>query len=292
MTRDVLKRLFGQPLVQFTLIGAVIFGLYSLSGRDEETRPSEIRIGAAELRWLHDTWQGQFGRAPSAVEMRAALKAHLDEEMRYREGLALGLDRDDTIVRRRLAQKYDFLLGAEAGETAPAEAQLRAVFEGAPQRYSAPGDTRFCQVYFGAGAEGLRRAKDALAALSPSAARSSVALTEGRDRLPYPRCYEAASSAEAARDFGAAFAGSLSRLPVGTWQGPVQSGYGFHAVLVSGRKPARPLSFVEARGQVEADWRKQTQDEARRRNDRELATRYRVTVDERALRAITGQGGR
>lgn len=276
-----------RPLVQFTLIGAAIFGVYSLSSR-HETAPTEIHVGATELRWLHDVWQGQFGRPPNADEMRAAVKVYEDEEMRYREALALGLDRDDTIVRRRMAQKYDFLLGSQANEAVPTEAQLRAVFDRAPGRYTSPALSSFCQVYFGEGAAGITRAKAAVAALTPAARADPAALAQAPGPLPYPRCYQGASAVDVARDFGALFAETLGKLPAGAWQGPVESGYGFHAVLLGGRTPGTPLTFDQARRTVEADWRAQTTREARDRQDSDLHKRYRITVDEGALRALTG----
>lgn len=292
LRREVLTRLLAQPLAQFVLIGALVFGAYSLVSGDEAAAPTEIRVGATELRWLSDTWRGQLGRPPTAIEMRAAVKAYVDEEMRYREGLALGLDRDDTIVRRRLAQKYDFMLGAEAVEAIPTEAQLRAHFEREGQTYTAPMLASFCQVYFGAGAGGLARAGGAVAALSPSAAADAGSIAAGSDRLPYPRCYDRASPDDIRRDFGKFFAGTLDRLPMGAWQGPVESGYGFHAVFVGARKPGRRLSFAEARSRVEADWRRQAAREARLRQDRDLRERYHVTVDERALAALNRAAAR
>ena len=289
MNRKDWGKLLGQPLVQFVLIGALIFGIYRLSSGPEVTAPMEIHVGTTELRWLHDTWQGQFGRPPGAAEMRAAVKAYVDEEMRYREGLALGLDRDDTIVRRRLAQKYDFMLGAEALEGAPTEGHLRTYFDRERQRYMAPALTSFCQVYFGAVRGGLERAGGAVAALSPSALRNPGSVFKGSDQLPYPRCYDKAPPADVRRDFGDFFTKALSRLPLGTWQGPVESGYGFHAVLVGARTPGRRLNFSEARSSVETDWGKWSTEQARLRGDRALHERYRVTIDERALRALAGE---
>ena len=268
----------------------MIFGGYSLSRGHEAAAPSEVRVGSTELHWLHDTWRGQFGRPPSAVEMRAAVKAYVDEEMRYREGLALGLDHDDTIVRRRLAQKYDFMLGAETADAVPTEAQLHAVFDRGGQHYTAPTLASFCQAYFGAGAQGLERAKAVVAALSPSAAGDAASVPKGSDQLPYPRCYDAAAHTDVRRDFGEFFAGALDRMPVGSWQGPVESGYGFHAVFVRTRNPGRRLSFDEARPRVEDDWRKQAVEQARLRQDRDLRARYHVSIDEAALRALTAQG--
>ena len=280
--RKYLIGLTAQPLAQFLLIGAAICGLYALVARPE-TAPTEITVGTTELQWLRNVWQGQFGRPPSVDELRAAVKVYEDEEMRYREAQALGLDRDDTIVRRRMAQKFDFLMGSQDNNSAPIEAELRALFDKNPGQYTAPSAFGFCQVYFGDGEAGLNAAKVAVVNLSPDAIHDPAAIPAGTIAIPFPRCFEGASRADVLRNFGTAFADVLGKLPLGKWQGPVESGYGFHAVLLTGRKPGQALGFAEARRSVEADWRAQAIRTARARQDRELRSRYTITVDEKAL---------
>lgn len=285
--RDLMSRLVAQPLVQFLLIGTVIYGFYGLVARPE-TAPNSIHVGATELGWLRNVWQGQFGRPPSAKELRAAVKVYEDEEMRYREAQALGLDRDDTIVRRRMAQKFDFLMGSQANDSPPTEAELRAFFDKTPGNYTAPSAFGFCQVYFGEGANGLNAAKAAVVDLSPAAISDPASIRGANIQIPFPRCYKDAARADTLRNFGTAFADVLGKLPIGAWQAPVESGYGFHAVLLTGRTPGRKLSFVEARRTVEADWRAQATKAARDRQDRELRSRYKITIDEKALQALSG----
>jgi peptidyl-prolyl cis-trans isomerase C len=280
-------RLVAQPLVQFLLIGALIFGFYKLVARPENP-PNSIQVGATELGWLRNVWQGQFGRPPSAEELRAAVKVHVDEEMRYREAQALGLDRDDTIVRRRMAQKFDFLMGSQANDSTPTEVELRALFNNTTGNYNAPSVFEFCQVYFGEGAFGLTAAKTAVVNLSPAAIRDPASIPVGSIQIPFSRCYNDAARADVLRDFGTAFADVLGKLPMGAWQGPVESGYGFHAVFLTTSTPGRQLSFAEARRAVEADWRAQATKAARERQDRELRSRYKITIDEKALRALSG----
>ena len=284
--RNFLARLLRQPLVQFVLIGAVIFGLYNLKDGDKPTSPTDIRVSSTELRWLHDTWIAQFGHAPNAIEMRSAVTGFVDEEMRYREGLALGLDRDDTIVRRRLAQKYDFLLGTQAADMVPTETQLRAFQAAHPANYIAPPLTSFCQAYFGSGGAGLASAKAVLEHLAPQRRLDPKAVTGGDIELPYPRCYASASAQDVAHDFGDFFGAAVAKLPVGPWQGPVESGYGFHLAIITARTPGAAQTFEAARPAIEADWRRATAAEARVRQDRDLRRRYHVTIDEAALRRI------
>jgi hypothetical protein len=285
---DRLRRLLREPLLHFLVIGVLVFGAWKVRHWDEPSSPTEIRVGAAELRWLHDTWLGQFGHAPNLAEMQTAIRGYVDEEMRYREGLALGLDRDDTIVRRRLAQKYDFTLGAQTAGVNPTEVQLREYFAGNAGRYPAPVLSSFCQVYLGASREALQEAKVRLAALPPARRSDTLAPLGPGDDLPFARCRTRAAAADLARDFGEPFAEVVSaRLPLGAWQGPVQSGYGYHLVLVTARTQAGPMRLDAARPLVEADWRREQMEQARAREDQDLRRRYHVTVDRTALTALT-----
>lgn len=287
--RPALKFLRGslrQPLAHFVLAGSLTCAVYTLVARPEPAQTT-VQVGAAELKWLYEVWQGQFGRAPTREELRAAVKVYEDEEMRYREALALGLDRDDTIVRRRLAQKYDFLMGAQGTDAHPTEAQLRALFDAEPDRYRALPQLQFCQVYFGLGPQGLLAAKTAVAGLRPEATRDRDAITSGNRDLPYPRCFEGVSQDDVRRQFGTSFAEVLRKLPMGSWQGPVESGYGFHAVMLLSRQQGRPLSFTEAVRALDADWRAEAMRKDRARLDRDLHERYNVVLDEGALRALT-----
>ena len=282
-----LRRLLREPLVHFLVIGLLVFGAWKLRHWDEPSNPTEIRVGATELRWLHDTWLGQFGHAPDPTEMQTAIRGYVDEEMRYREGLALGLDRDDTIVRRRLAQKYDFTLGSQTASVNPTGGQLRDYFARKGARYPAPVLSSFRQVYLGASHEALQEAGRRLAALQPARRTDSQAPLGPGDDLPFPRCRTRAAPTDLARDYGPSFAEVVSgRLPAGAWQGPVQSGYGYHLVLVTARTKGGQMTLDAARPLVEADWRREQIEQARAREDRNLRRRYQVTVDRAALAAL------
>lgn len=270
------------------LIGALIFGAWKVANPEAEASPTEIRVGQAELQWLHDTWIGQFGHAPDATEMASAVRGYVDEEMRYREGLALGLDADDTIVRRRLAQKYEFMLGAQAADMIPTEAQLGDYLAKHADRYRLPAKTSFCQVYFGDKAQGLAAARAALAALPPAAAADPQARLAGQDGLPFDRCYAAALPVDVARDFGLHFAQVIDqRLPAGAWQGPVESGFGYHLVMVGRREPGAAATVATARPRLEADWRTEAMAAAKAREEADLRRRYTVVVDKAAMARLT-----
>ena len=155
-----MKKLLKEPLLHFLALGAVIFALNAWRERARPTEASAARIEvtAAVIERLRAGYERQFGQAPDAEEMRGLVTAHIREEVLCREALALGLDRDDTIVRRRLAQKMEFLTDDIATAAEPDDAAVREFFEKNAARYAKPGRVSFRHVYFskekrGAGTE-------------------------------------------------------------------------------------------------------------------------------------------
>ena len=169
-----MKKLLKEPLLHFLALGAVIFALNAWRERARPTEASAARIEvtAAVIDRLRAGYERQFGQAPDAEEMRGLVTAHIREEVLCREALALGLDRDDTIVRRRLAQKMEFLTDDIATAAVPEDAAVREFFEKNAARYAKPGRVTFRHVYFskekrGTGTEAAATA--ALAALQKGA---------------------------------------------------------------------------------------------------------------------------
>jgi parvulin-like peptidyl-prolyl isomerase len=207
--------------------------------------------------------------------------AHIREEVLCREALALGLDRDDTIVRRRLAQKMEFLTDDITGAAEPDDAALQKFFTENAARYAKPARVSFRHVYFsqekrGAGADAA--ARESLAALEKGASDDTMG-----DAFLHGFEFAERESEELATLFGPDFAARLAKLPPGAWQGPVASSYGLHLVRVEARAEAKPVTLDEVRATVVQDFN----DERRRTTNHEvferLRERYQVSVDEAAL---------
>jgi parvulin-like peptidyl-prolyl isomerase len=183
------------------------------------------------------------------------------EEVLYREALALGLDRDDLVVRRRMRQKMEFLNDGLA-ERGPSEEELRAFLEENPERFLFPSRVSFRQVF-------IRPEEDD--AVEKHAARLLARLRTGADPETLgdptllPRSLRSATPREVAETFGARFAEALADTPEGVWSGPVESSFGAHLVRVSAREPGRLPALEEARGAVEREWAAERRAEARER---------------------------
>lgn len=269
----MLQRVLREPLLYFLLVGGLLFVLADRFGGDELYR---IAVTPAERTRLADQWQAQMGRPPTDAELDALVEQWTREEIYYREALAMGLDANDVIVRRRLVQKLTFLTEDLATAEPPDEAVLRGYYDAHADRYAEPARFSFVHRYF---SKDLRPhaeqdARAALAALNATEGNTD-AIPEG-DPFILQRAYLERSRQQIGELFGREFAAALADLPVGSWQGPIPSAYGWHLVKLEQRRPSRPLRFEEVAGEAAADYREEQRREANERFYRSLRDRYQV----------------
>jgi len=284
------KRLLQEPLIHFLAIGALLFGADAWRNRGASVRQGNgagtVRITANEVAWLADTWVRQRQRPPTHEELRGLVTEFLKEELLAREARAMGLDENDLIVRRRLAQKLEFLVQDASRLAEPTDEDLRRFYEAYPDRFQSPARVSFKHIYFSRERR-LDAAADAQAVLaelrlSPPTARDS----ERGDRLLDSEMFKADAQAVSGQ-FGKKFASAVFALQPGSWHGPIESGYGLHLVRVSDAEPVKRREFAEVKAQVLDHWR-----EERQRKDNEkyfagLLKKYDVVVDEN-LKQLVG----
>lgn len=245
--------LMREPLLLFAAGGVL---LYALAAWIDRPASREIRIGAAEVAQLRAYWEAQAGRAPTAGELAGLVDERIDEEVLYREALRLGLDRDDVIVRRRLAQKLAFL-GADTAEVpAPDDAELRAWFAQHRARYAVPDVYSLRLLYFSPERRGRAVLEDARAALHQlDGLDADTPVPPGvGDPFMLPSVQAEVAASELQRDFGSAFVQALRSAPVGRWHGPVTSALGVHLVQVVARHGAFAPAFEPVAAQVREDY--------------------------------------
>ena len=257
MRREMLKSLLREPLVQFLLLGAALFAL------DAWLRPAaapaaggEIAVSEARIRNLAQNFARTWQRPPTREELDGLVDTHVREEVMVREALALGLDRDDAIIRRRLQQKMEFVSEEAAALARPTDDELNAYLEANADAFRVAPRATFVQVYLDpAKRSGTIDAdvKRLLETLNRSGAQPDFANMGDRLTLLDPR-YDDTSEAEVARLFGAEFAAALVKQPVGKWVGPIRSGYGAHLVRVDSLQPGGTPSLEEVRPLVEREW--------------------------------------
>ena len=275
-----MRRLAGEPLVHFLIAGALLFGLYRLAaGPEADPRPDRIVVGAEQVAVLAETFRRTWLRPPTSEEIERLVQDHIDEEVLYREALALGLDRDDLVVRRRLRQKMEFLHLDLLEEAAPGEEELAAFLERHPERFREPPRRDFRQVYVqrsGDDASDRQRARALLGQLLEDPGAEALG-----DSTLLPEAMRGADAQQVASSFGDDFAAALFALPAdsrGRWQGPLASAFGFHLVRIDAYAPGRlpPLALV--RGEVERELTAERRAASKRRFIDGLRGNYEVEV--------------
>lgn len=275
-------KLVREPLVHFLAAGALLFAAYAWLGRGEDGAGGAertVRITERELDWLAETWMRQWQRPPSESELRGLVADYLREELLAREARELELDLDDTVVRRRLAQKMSFLLEDTARLAEPGDGELRALYETRRASFETPARTTFLQVYFSPDRRGGRAAEDARAALARLAAGGGPGdAAELGDPSLLPAEVVAADEQAIAGWFGPEFARAAVALAPGAWQGPIESAFGLHLVRVVEREEARPLPFEAVRAELAGEWRREREAAAKEAYFAGLLQKYDVQV--------------
>jgi hypothetical protein len=290
-----LRRISREPLVHFLLLGMALFAVYGYlhRGRGGVESSRQIALTLDDLRQLDMYFESQWQRPPTAGEFNSLIEDKIQEEILYREGLAMGLDKDDTIVRRRMAQKVQFLAEDVAAAREPTTAELKAWYYSGKnsEKFALPGRITFKHVYFSPDSRGPRAHDDAADALAKRAGEpedSKAAPLHG-DRFMFQDYYADRSSEQLAKDFGPRFAQAILRVKPGSWQGPIESGYGWHLVYVESITPGRIPAFEEAESDVKTAWLADQKTQAWHKAYQDMRGRYTVLLpgppDEKTVRA-------
>ena len=278
--RSRLATLFKEPLTHFLLIGAALFLIFQVGSDPKSESPDEIVVTRGAVESLARSWEKTRQRPPTAEEMKGLIEAYIREEVLYREALAMGLEREDTIIKRRLGQKMTFLFDDVTDLTTITDEQLLQYLREDPEKYRVDPEFTFSHVYLNADRRGDAVEEDALALLAGlrGLATEEEAAVLG-DPFLLPQQFESLPQREVARTFGMSFAESLAAVEPGRWEGPLRSGYGLHLVLVRERTEGRLPELDEIRDAVTRDFTSQLREENSRKFYERLRGRYRITVE-------------
>ena len=280
-----------EPLLHFLVIGLTIFLLdAALNHGASPERSYKIALTAEDLRQLQDTFASQWRRTPSFEEMRGLEEARIHEEVLYREALMLGLDRDDIIVKRRLAQKIQFLAEDVAVARQPTTGELKAWYASKSARFGLPSRFSFRQLYFSPDRRGQRAHEEAMKALAriATAPQQSKAAAGLADPFMFQDYYADRTPEELEKDFGLQFASAVPKLRSGSWQGPVESGYGWHLVFVDSVIPGRTPVFEEVQPEVKAAWLGDQKQQALQKAYRAMRAKYTILLPDDAQQRPAG----
>jgi hypothetical protein len=253
-----MTRWLREPLLHFLAIGLALFVAGDLVGRrGSGVEPSRrIALTMGEVAQLVQLFQSQWRREPTPEELGRLVENKVQQEVLYREALAMGLDKDDEIVKRRMAQKMQFLAEDVAAAREPTTDELRGWFEQHSTTFALPPRLSFRHLYFSPDKRGARARDDAAKALEKLAGQSedSPLGASLADPFMFQDYYRDRAPEYLGKEFGPQFAVAVATLTPGSWRGPIESGFGWHLVFVDTVIPGRVPAFEEIEPNVKTAW--------------------------------------
>jgi parvulin-like peptidyl-prolyl isomerase len=272
-----------EPLLHFLFIGAAIYVLYAAVAEPvPEESDKTIVVSVGELEWMRTSWQKRWNRPPTEEELDGLVRQYIRETVLYREALTMGLNQHDQVIRRRLAQKLEFLAKDLVALTPPTEEELAAYFDAHRDRYQLPALYTFTQVFIDPDKRGDATLDDARAIKATLIAQGDAIESAGElgDSFMLQSYYPAKDRLEIRKLFGSGFAEALVELSPGQWHGPVLSGYGTHLVYLSNvTEPPAPV-FADVRERVVADWTAERSEELNEQFYTSLRDSYTIVIEE------------
>lgn len=277
-----MKRLLRETLVHFLLIGLALFAVYGYMqrGRGGVELSKQIALTLEDLRQMDMYFVSQWHRQPTPEEFHAMVEDKVREEVLYREALVMGLDKDDTIVKRRMAQKMQFLAEDVAAAHEPSTDELKAWFDKNKEKFALPSRYSFRHLYFSPDMRGKNAQENAAKALvkiagQPEDSKLAASLA---DPFMFQDYYGDRAPSAIAKEFGPAFAVELEKVKPGSWQGPIESGYGWHLVFVTTVIPGRIPAFEEIEPDVKIAWLGEQKQQAWDKAYKEMRAKYTVLL--------------
>jgi hypothetical protein len=281
-----LRKLLKEPLVHFLAAGVGLFVLFGIVNRDEpEDDPNVVVVDRDALLTFVQYRIKAFNpelaekklRALSDEELELLIDDYVREEVLHREALALGLDQNDLVIRRRMRQKMEFLNADLSEQRTPSEAELQAYLDGHADKFRRPARLSFEQIYV-AGGENPQAARHKAENLLTALANPATDWQRLGDPTLLPAGLNDASDADINATFGRDLAGSVTHAPLNRWSGPHRSAYGLHLLRVTERRPARLPALGEIRALVEREWRNEQRRRSNERFYQGLRERYTVEI--------------
>jgi len=272
-----MKKLLKEPLFHFVLIGLALFVLYGWVS-DRNDSQETIYFDDYDMNNIIASWEMQWKRLPTDEELKSLIEQNIRQEVFYQEALKMNLDHNDEIIKRRLAQKMNFLSNDLATLKEPSEDELKEYYRENQEKYMLSPIYSFYQISFRSDSRNNPQA-DAQQFLEKIKGQVPEALKEPGDRLPFPYYFESTDRYELDRQLGMEFSRALENLDTVLWSGPVRSGFGWHLIYVTEKIPARAPAYESIIKELKRDFEYENQ---RKINDQvynELRRNYEIEFD-------------
>jgi len=272
-----MRRIFAEPLVHFALLGIGLFVLYRLVSGDASSDPDEIVVDAPRIAALAEQFERSWRRPPTVAELDGLVENYVRDEVLYREGLALGLDRDDSVIRSRVRLKMEVL--GDGPESPVSDADLQAWLDANAARYATPGRYDMRQVYFDPARHGATLDADVGATLSDLQQDPEIDPGTLGDSTLLPVALSDVTPMDVAAQFGDELAATLAEAPSRSWFGPVSSPYGEHLLRVDLLAAPQAAALADVREVVERDLSYERAQIARDALYARLRERYTIRIE-------------
>jgi hypothetical protein len=275
-----MKKLFKEPLFHFLVIGTLlVFAVFNKQENAVDIK--KIVVSAGDVERLAANWSKKWNRQPTEAELKGLIDSYIKEEVYYREALALGLDQDDTVLRRRLMQKMEFLSNDLADLNNPDETVLNAYLLANGDKYELPARISFTHIYFSLDKHGNRIHEKAERVLTDIRAQATPIPRAPDWGDPFMLQYDFTLETpfEVARLFGQQFTEELFQAATGSWQGPIASGYGLHLVRISEKVDARMPELAAVIDKVRTDYMFEQRQKTNRAIYEGFRQRYEIVIE-------------
>jgi hypothetical protein len=275
----VVKKVLREPLVHFLAFALAIFMLYGALNRSDSVTPGRIVVTQARIEQIATLFARTWQRPPSPSELKGLIDDYVKDEVYYREALKLGLEADDTVIRRRLRQKMEFLSDAASETLNPTETELAEYLNAHAEKFAVEPAIAFRQIYFNHERRGDKTNEDAKTALEALRSDSSLDPASVGDATLLPSELSLTSKASVSQTFGPAFAEEITKSDPDNWVGPIKSTFGSHLVRVQEIRRGRVPTLAEVRDAVQRDWASEKRRTLAERRFNELLKHYDVTFE-------------
>jgi hypothetical protein len=275
-----LNKWLREPLLHFLLIGAALFLLYGLQNEGYVNDDNRIVISQGNIDRLISLWEKKRQRLPTQAELQGMIEQQVREEVMYREALAMGMDKNDAIVRRRLAQKVEFISSDIAAMAEPSDEDLIKYLKENHKKFETLAAISFEHIYFNNNKREAQTEPDALKLLDELKQSDELIDTQVvGDPFMMGQQYDELTEYGVSRIFGQKFAAELFMLSVDGWQGPVTSGYGMHLVRISNKRSAQAAELNTVRENVRNEWQAEQRQSMNKTFYESLRQRYDIVIE-------------
>jgi hypothetical protein len=275
-----MKSLWREPLVHFLIIGAALFLLFGLFNNPAGPQSGRIVITSGQTDYLKANFTRTWQRSPTEQELQGLTDSYVRDEIFYREASAMGLDRDDSVIRRRLKQKLEIMSDDLAGVAIPSDDDLRQFLLTHPESFFHEPQAAFRHIFLNTDQRGNAAMDEAARLLAELSTPGNTTNPDTLgDSLMLPRSFDLSAASVIAGFFGEHFSLEIMKLKPGHWAGPIMSGYGLHLVLVSQLIEGRLPELAEVREEVEREWFVSHRKELKENLYKKLREKYTVVFE-------------